>query len=1122
MRGTLFLSLALLLSFWAVRFGVAQQEEVGLNLAPAPISALGQARDLGKSPVVASPLKSGIADHKFQSGTRILDRVPARAERRDLEAFVQRGGTAIVLPIARVRAADWPWWDRLAGVRPRPMRNWGKPNGPLSALAAYDGGWVARVTESDSAGEVGEQSQSASEFTMPLDQEVSQEAALEWGLSREGDQSREGLDREQAMPADGCFEIEDLAVNLNDPMELAVADNGDVYVIERQGRVLRLVAAEGYRQELVLALTVAGGMPGGTVAQECGGLGLTLSPDFAETGHLFVFYSPATPSVHRLSRFTMDPGKSPASLGDERMLLEIPSDRENTTCHEGGSLAFGPDGNLYLSVGDNTNPFESNGYAPIDEREGRKWWDAQRSAGNSNDLRGGIVRIRPSADGGYTIPAGNLYPPGTPNTRPELFVKGCRNPFRMSIDSKTGDVFWGDVGPDASNDGSAGTRGFDEFNRAKSAGFFGWPYYRGGLPYLDRNFESDLIGTSFDELLVNDSPNNTGISTLPPAVPPYFSYTYALDERLPELRSGSRNAMAGPIFRGPYDETAGGFPDYFDGKPIFYDWARGHIFVCVPDENGDLDTMHRFLEDLTLKHPMDTAIGPGGELFVLEYGTDWYFNTDGRVRRISFSGHNQAPSVALNADPDDGLTPLVVTLEATAQDADDSADSLQFAWDLGGAEVLSQDFDTAKSSRVSVRLHSPGLFRPSVTVTDPAGNARTAEASVVVGNQRPRLDIVQTAPGERPQWGESVPVQVTLTDSPDDSLSIDRQLENFRGDLEFWAIYYPKGAPKADRKEHPILTGLDLDDPGAQAMVEYGCTACHSTSRTSVGPSYQQIAYHLADAPDPSEERRRLAAKIVAGGQGTYGTLPMPPQAHIPPIALERILESIETLRPAERASSKVTADGGTYLVIEDDPVELIQDGRFLLRSSVQLPTLEESGTPSGAGEILLRARYEDTGVMLPGLDSAQLPLVGTARFVFPAPRYHWPIANGTTTIPAAAAQIHGNGAQMEAANVGYYSDPKTTLRWSLEVSEVGIYEVRLGIACPADQAGSTFTVSLAGAEFSGTVPATAGWQTYNELSLGEVELAAVGTYELQFTPGQLANSTLGNIGDLTLIQVGD
>ena len=1125
MRATLFLSLALLLSVWAVRFGIAQQEASVLILEPKPSSASEQTRDLVRVPVDAGDFQGTVTRNVFRLEMRILDRVPALDERGDLEAFVQRGGTVIVLPSARVRATDWPWWDRLAGVRPRPMRNWGKPNGPLAALAAYDGGWVARVTGPDSTGEPGEpgeQAQGASEFAMPLDQEVSQQAALEWALSHGGDQPSQKLQREQAMPADGCFEVEDLAVNLNDPMELAVAANGDVYVIERQGRVLRLVAAEGYRQELVLALSVAGGMPGGTVAQECGGLGLTLSPDFMETGHLFVFYSPPAPSVHRLSRFTVDLRTSSASLGDERMLLEIPSDRENTTCHEGGSLAFGPDGNLYLSVGDNTNPFESNGYAPIDEREGRKWWDAQRSAGNSNDLRGGIVRIRPTADGGYTIPAGNLYPPGTPNTRPELFVKGCRNPFRMSIDSKTGDVFWGDVGPDASNDGSAGTRGFDEFNRAKSAGFFGWPYYRGGLPYLDRDFESDVIGASFDEVLVNDSPNNTGIASLPPAVPPYFSYTYAVDERMPELRSGSRNAMAGPIFRGPYDESAGGFPDYFEGKPIFYDWARGHIFVCVPDENGDLDTMHRFLADLTLKHPMDTAIGPNGELFVLEYGTDWYFNTDGRVRRISFTGHNQAPSVALQASPDDGLTPLDVTLVATARDADDADDSLQFTWNLGGAEVLSQDFDRAKSRRVSVRLHTPGLFRPSVTVTDPAGNARTAEASVVVGNQRPIIAIVRTSAEGRPQWGESVPVQVTLTDSLNKSLPIDQQLEDFWEDLEFWAIYYPKGAPKADRKEHPVLTGLALDDPGAQAMVEYGCTACHSTSRTSVGPSYQQVAYRLADAPDQPEERRRLAAKIVAGGQGTYGALPMPPQAHIPPVALERILDSIETLRPADSSSAKVTADGGIFLVIEDDPVELTRDGRFLLRSAVQLPTLEESGTPVGGGEILLRARYEDAGVMLPGLDTAQLPLVGTARLVFPAPRYHWPIAEGTSTIPATGAQIHGTGARMEAANVGYYSDPKTTLSWSLEVAAAGTYEVHLAIACPADQAGSTFTVSLAGTEFNGTVPATDGWQAYTELSLGEVELAAPGIYDLKFAPSKLANSALGNIGDFTLIRAGD
>ena len=1145
MRGTLFLTLALVLGLWVTRYAVPGEQDTVWIFDRAESASASELRNaatkLGKSAVFTKTLDELSGGRASMPSTLVLGRVPGEvdstgdqgnrhatlgpeAERRALESFVQRGGTVIVLPSARLRATDWPWWDRLVGVRPQPMRNWGAANQDLAALATYDGGWVARTTDPSPPGETAgiSPTESASEFAMPLDREVSPVAALDWVLTRGAAQPATHLTREfreLAMPADGSFAVQDLAVNLNDPMELAVAANGDVYVMERQGRLLRLVAAEGYRQEVVATLSVAGGMPGGTVAQECGGLGLTLSPDFMETGHLFVFYSPPEPSVHRLSRFTIAPGVSPSNLGDERMLLEIPTDRENTTCHEGGSLAFGPDGNMYLSVGDNTNPFESNGYAPIDEREGRKWWDAQRSAGNSNDLRGGIVRIRPTAEGGYTIPAGNLYPPGTPNTRPELFVKGCRNPFRMSIDPQTGDVYWGDVGPDASADGSAGTRGFDEFNRATTAGFFGWPYYRGGLPYLDRDFETNTIGASFDELLVNDSPNNTGVRDLPPAVAPYFSYTYAQDERLPELRSGSRNAMAGPIFRGPYDESAGGFPAYFDGKPIFYDWARGHIFVCAPDEAGELGTMHRFLRDLTLKHPMDTAIGPNGELFLLEYGTDWYFNTDGRVRRIAFTGHNQAPAVALQAGPSDGLTPLDVTLEATVEDADDADDSLAFAWDLGDAEVLSKDFDATKSRRVSLRLNTPGLFRPSVTVTDPAGNARTAEASVVVGNQRPRIEMVRTFPEVQPQWGESVPVQVTLIDSPDDSQPLERQLEDFWEDLEFWAIYYPKGAPKVDRREHPVLTGLAQDDPGAQAMVEYGCTACHSTNRTSVGPSYQQVASRFASAADQLEERRRLADKIVAGGQGSYGNLPMPPQAHIPPVALERILDSIATLAPTDPSLTPNTSDGGLILVVEDDPVELTDDGRFLLRSAVHLPTLEESGTPTGGGEILLRARYEDGGVLLAGMDSAQLPLVGTARLVIPAPRYHWPITNGTSTIPATGAQIHGGGARMEAANVGYYSDPKTTLSWSLDVAEAGTYEVRLRIACPADQAGSRFAVSLAGTTFNGTVPTTDGWQSYSELSLGKVVLSTAGIYALEFAPDGLAKSALGNIGALTLIR---
>ena len=90
-------------------------------------------------------------------------------------------------------------------------------------------------------------------------------------------------------------------------------------------------------------------------------------------------------------------------------------------CHSSGALYFDADGNLYISAGDNTNPFASDGFAPIDERPGRAFWDAQRTSANTNDLNGKIMRIKPldnpSGTPGpgntYTIPAGNLFAPGT-------------------------------------------------------------------------------------------------------------------------------------------------------------------------------------------------------------------------------------------------------------------------------------------------------------------------------------------------------------------------------------------------------------------------------------------------------------------------------------------------------------------------------------------------------------------------------------------------------------------------------------------------------------------------------------------------------------------------------------
>ena len=122
-------------------------------------------------------------------------------------------------------------------------------------------------------------------------------------------------------------------------------------------------------------------------------------------------------STSRASRSRAD---GTVDMASEKVLLRIPHQRV-ICCHSSGSLAFGPDGNLYISTGDDTEHSASQGFAPLDDRlhdevvsdnvDAKHAFDSRRSSGNTNDLRGKILRITPKDDGTYTIPAGNLFPP---------------------------------------------------------------------------------------------------------------------------------------------------------------------------------------------------------------------------------------------------------------------------------------------------------------------------------------------------------------------------------------------------------------------------------------------------------------------------------------------------------------------------------------------------------------------------------------------------------------------------------------------------------------------------------------------------------------------------------------
>ena len=430
---------------------------------------------------------------------------------------------------------------------------------------------------------------------------------------------------------------------LTEPTEIAVLPNLDVLIIERRGAVQRYRRADSsLRQVGQLDVYWRSDVP--NVNAEEGLLGLAADPEFATNHYIYLFYSPADTAVNRLSRFTFR--NDTLDLATETVILEFYSQR-GICCHTGGSIAFGPGGNLYLSTGDNSTPFDepgqrylNRGFAPSDDRPGHLQYDARRTAANTNDLRGKILRIRVKEDGSYDNPPGNMFPVGTPNTRPEIYVMGTRNPYRITVDGKNGTLYWGEVGPDAEFDSllTRGPRGYDEINQAREVGgFFGWPLFVGeNYSYRGYNFGTGRSGTLYDpEHPVNDSRNNTGLRVLPPAKPAFIWYPYHESPDFPQVGKGGRTAIAGPVYHADLYTGPSALPRYYDGKLFVADWIRGWIKVVTLGPNEEYEAMEPFMDSTKFASPIDIEVGPEGALYVLEYGTGWFAkNPDAGLSRL--------------------------------------------------------------------------------------------------------------------------------------------------------------------------------------------------------------------------------------------------------------------------------------------------------------------------------------------------------------------------------------------------------------------------------------------------------------------------------------------------------
>jgi glucose/arabinose dehydrogenase len=234
------------------------------------------------------------------------------------------------------------------------------------------------------------------------------------------------------------------------------ARNGDraLYVATQDGKV---VALRGKSEPMtVLDLTRqirAGG--------EQGLLGIAFSPDGSR---LYAHYSGAASGETVLDEYAMvDDRPDPKT---RRLVLTLPQPQVN---HNGGQLAFGPDGDLYMGLGDGGGAGDrGSGHAP---------------GGNGQSLGtllGKILRIdpRPSGASAYSVPSDNPFV-GTANAKPEIYVYGLRNPWRFSFDRDTGDLWVGDVGE----------HGYEEVTRlpagAVAGANLGWNLFEGSHTYRD-------------------------------------------------------------------------------------------------------------------------------------------------------------------------------------------------------------------------------------------------------------------------------------------------------------------------------------------------------------------------------------------------------------------------------------------------------------------------------------------------------------------------------------------------------------------------------------------------------------------------------------------------------------
>ena len=407
------------------------------------------------------------------------------------------------------------------------------------------------------------------------------------------------------VPAGTRIGLERVATGLSAPIDVQVdpADDGRRLIADQSGQVY--VHADGRLREEPLLDVTDRMVELRTQYDERGLLGMALHPEFEENGRLFVRYSAKrradTPAEYDhtevLVEVTVDDDRSPVDPDTETTLLEIPSPQFN---HNAGDLAFGPDGYLYVAMGDGG----SEGDTGPGHAEGGNGQDV------IENLLGGILRIdvdsEPSEGEEYAIPDDN--PLVDEEGRDEYYAWGLRNPWRMSFDSD-GRLFVADVGQHL----------FEEVNLVEKGGNYGWNV-KEGFHCFDPKNPSDPPADCPDESARGE-----------PLHDPIVEYPHIDGDDV----VGSA-VVGGHVYEGSAVSD-------LEGAYVFGDWTTtqdrpaGRLFAAREGDGGwELEEL--VVADTRNGRPNRNVLGfsrdPDGELYLCANATHVPRGTTGAVYRV--------------------------------------------------------------------------------------------------------------------------------------------------------------------------------------------------------------------------------------------------------------------------------------------------------------------------------------------------------------------------------------------------------------------------------------------------------------------------------------------------------